>query len=182
MTETEEIDAVFGGQGLKLAVVVPPAGVTFAVVVGQQQVEDVPPGLADRGGVALHADGRSNRIAARGLQRPLAFDLDHADAADAGQAEVFVIAEGGNTDAQLLGGLEDRRAQRHRDGMSVDRKFDLLSQRFGMLEHFSRAAPLAGGGTRGMALRAEVVDHGSCQWSVVSCSLPVAPVLPMDFK
>ena len=69
----------------------------------------------------LHLDRRGDRVAARRLQRPLPFDLDHADAAHAGQAQVLVVAERGDADAQLLGGLEDRRAQRHRDRVAVDR-------------------------------------------------------------
>jgi hypothetical protein len=47
VAEAEEVDAVLLGQRLQLAVVVADAGVALAVVLGEQQVEDVPAGLAD---------------------------------------------------------------------------------------------------------------------------------------
>ena len=113
VAEAEEVDAVLLGQGLELAVAVALAGVAVAVVLGEQQVEHVAARQAHlrRVGVDLHLVG--HREGAGRLQSALALDLDHADPADAGHVEVGVVAEGGDVDADVLGRLQDGRAERH---------------------------------------------------------------------
>ena len=113
VAEAVEIDAVFRGQRLQLAVVVAHAGAAVAVVAGQQQIEDVAAGAADLGRVGEHVDRRGDRVTAGGLQGPLPLDLDDADAAHARQAQVLVVAERGDADSQGRGRFQQGGAQRH---------------------------------------------------------------------
>ena len=53
-----------------------------------------------------------------------ALHLHHADAAGALQAQVGVVAQAGDVDAQLLGGLEDGGPRGHLDGLLVDGEVD----------------------------------------------------------
>ena len=100
VAEAERIDAVLGGQRLQLAVLVAAAGVAVAVVAGQQQIDDVPPGPPHLGRVGADLDRRGDRIAARGLQGPLSVDLDDAHPADPRQAKVLMVAERRDANAQ----------------------------------------------------------------------------------
>ena len=159
VAEAEEVHAVFRGQRLQLAVVVARAGVTLAVVAGQEQVEDVPAGTADLGRMGVHADRRRDRVAARRLQRPLPIDLHDADPADPRQAQVFVKAERGDADLQFAGGLQDRRSQGHGDRAAVDGHRDLLAQGLGMLEQFGGPRALAGRGPRIESDRLKFLIH-----------------------
>ncbi len=56
-------------------------------------------------GVRVDGERVGDRVGAGGLQRALALDLDHADAAHAGDLEVRVVAERGDVDADGLGGV-----------------------------------------------------------------------------
>ena len=148
VAEAEEVHAVFRGQRLQFAMVVPRAGVAFAEVAAQQQVEDVAAGTADLGRVRVYADGRRDRVTARRLQGPLRLDLHDADPADARQAQVLVKTERGDVDLEFSGGFQDRRSQGHGDRAAVDGHRDLLAQGLGMLEQFGGPRALAGGGPR----------------------------------
>ncbi len=125
MAEAELGDAVLLGQGLQFAVAVALAGVALAVVLGEQQLEHVP--ACETHAAAVGVDGHlvGHREGAGGLQGALAFDFDHADAADTGHVEVGMVAESGDVDPDGLGGLQDGRAEgdlgfdavdAHRDG------------------------------------------------------------------
>ena len=115
-------DAQLGGQGLQLAVLVAVAGLALAVVLGEQQFDDGPAGLADAAGVGedLHALGGRHRAGGDEVPRP--FDLDHADAAGADRLQALDVAERGDADARLLRGRQDRGAFGHFDGDVVDRE------------------------------------------------------------
>ena len=116
VAEAEEVDAVLRRQRLQLAVVVALAGVALAVVRARAAGRArAPARLADLARVGVDLDRRRDRVGARRLQRPLALDLDHAHPAHAGHAQVLVVAERRDADAELLGGVEDRGAERHRD-------------------------------------------------------------------
>ena len=120
MPEAEEVYAVLLGQRLQLAVVVAGAGVAFPIVLREQQVEDVPPGLAHLAGVRADGDGRGDGISAGCLKCPLPLHLDGTDAADAGHTEILVIAQRRNVNVQLLRGLQNRGAHRHLDLLVVN--------------------------------------------------------------
>ena len=61
-------------------------------------------------------------IAGRG-QHALA-DVNRANAAHGYRIHIFTVAEHRNLDADLLSGVEDRRAGRHLDVLAVDRHLD----------------------------------------------------------
>ncbi len=84
------------------------------------QVEHVPPGDAHRLRVRVDLDGCGDGIGAGRLQEPLSFHLHHADAADAGDLQIRVIAEGGDVDADALGRLEDGGPEGHLRVDAVD--------------------------------------------------------------
>ncbi len=150
VAEAELVDAVLLGQGLQLAVAVADAGVAVAAVLGEQQVEHVAAGDAHRLGVGVDLDGRGDGIGARGLQVALPLHLDHADAADAGDFQVGVVAEGGDAHAQALGRLEDGGAHGHlgldavdghRDGGADGVRRRRLRLEVGLEELAERGAP-----------------------------------------
>jgi hypothetical protein len=145
MPEVEPVHSVFPGQVLELAIQVPGAGVAFAVVVGQQQVHDVATGLPHLGGVGLHRDGGGDGVGAGGVQAPLPLDLHQADATHAGDAQVLVVAQGGDADVELLGRLQDGGAQGHLDPVAVDGDGHLPADGhlIGGRRHLQTAGPLA---------------------------------------
>jgi hypothetical protein len=89
-------------------------------VFREQQVDDVPAALADLPGMREDLDGGGDGEGAGGLEGALAFHFHHADPAHAGDAQVGMMAQGRNADADLLGGGEDGGAQGHLDLLAVD--------------------------------------------------------------
>ena len=118
--EVPRADAHRVGQVLQLAVAVALAGLAIHGVIVQQQLDDVAAGLADFGRVGLHLHPFPDLDAARGHVVAHVLDVHDADAAGAGQAQVGMVAEPGDADAQLLGRLHDRRALGDRDCVAVD--------------------------------------------------------------
>ena len=103
--EAHLVHAEAGAQVLQLALAVLDAGRAVAVVVGQQQLQHH---LADvqqpRGvGLDLHAVGRRRRARA---EHAAALVLDHAHPAGAVDAQLGVVAEGGQIDAGLAHHLQ----------------------------------------------------------------------------
>ena len=150
VAEAEAVDPVLLGQRLELAVAVAHAGVAVAAVLGEQQVEHVPAGDPHRLGVGVDLDGRGDGVGAGGLQGPLPLDLHHADAADAGDLEVGVVAQGGDAHADALGRLEDGGAQGHlgldavdgdRDGGPDGASADVAPGQVGLEELAERRSP-----------------------------------------
>ena len=117
-------DAQLGGQGLQFAVFVAVAGLAVAVVLGEQQFDHRPAGLADAAGVGQHLHALGDRHRAGGDEVPRPFDLDHAHAAGADGLQAFDVAQRGDADAGLLRGRQDRGAFGHFDGDVVDRELD----------------------------------------------------------
>ena len=114
-----DADAEVGGERLELAGAVAAAGEAAVGVVGEDELEH---GAADLGELAavggdLHAldDGR----AAGARHAALAGDLHDAQAAGGGGLQVVVLAERGDLDLHLAGGLEDGGAGGH--GRRADR-------------------------------------------------------------
>ena len=89
-------------------------------MLGEQQIEDMPPGDAHGFGIGLDLDGRGDGIGAGGLQGPLPFHFHHAHAADAGHFQVRMVAQRGDVHAHALGRIEDGGAQRHLGLHAVD--------------------------------------------------------------
>ena len=163
VAEPEEVDPVLLGQRLQLAVVVALAAVALAVVRREQQVDDVPARLAHLRRVGVDLDGGGHRVRARRLQGPLPLDLDHAHPADAGDAQVGVVAERGDPDAQLLGGIEDRRPERHLVVLAVDRDRDESADVAGRFPGGRRdaLALLAHGRARRVVVLSGISAHGN---------------------
>ncbi len=163
VAEPEVVDPVLLRQRLQLAVVVALAAVALAVVGREQQVHDVPARLAHLRRVGLHLDRRGHRVGARRLQRPLAFHLDDADPAHAGDAEVGMVAQRGDPDPQLLGGVEDRRAQRDLVVLAVDGDRDQSADVAGRFPARRRhvLALLADGCARRIEFLSVISAHGS---------------------
>ena len=59
------------------------AGAAVAVVLGEEQVDDVPPGLPDPRAVRADRHGRRDRVDAAGLRLPLPLHLHDAEPAQA---------------------------------------------------------------------------------------------------
>ncbi len=161
VAEPEAVDPVFLGQLLQLADAVADAGVAVAAMLGQQQVEDVPPGDAHRFGVGLDLDGRGDGVGAGGLQRPLPLHFHHTDAADARHFEVRMMAQRRDADADALGRLEDGGAERdfgldavdgHRDGGPDGFRSGGLGRKVRLEELAERSSP---------AWQTGVIGHGS---------------------
>ena len=94
--------------------------------------------------VRLDLERRGDRVRARRLQRPLALDFHDADAADARDAQVRVVAQRRNPHPELLRRLEHRRAERHLHVLAVDGDRDQAADRAGgVLRGGDRFAPLA---------------------------------------
>ncbi len=91
---------------------------------GQEQIHDKSPGFLDFFGVGLDGDPFGHRIGAgRGeLGAGPVGDFHHAEAAAAVGFEALEMAQGGNREAQLAGGLEDRGPFRNFNGPVVDRQ------------------------------------------------------------
>ena len=91
---------------------------------GQEQVHDKPPGFLDFFGVGLDGNPFGHRVGAgRGeLGAGPVGDLHHAEAAAAVGFEALEMAQGGNRQAQLAGGFEDRGPFRDFNGPIVDRQ------------------------------------------------------------
>ena len=119
MPEAEAVNAVFLGQRLQLAVVIAKTRIAFTVMLGQQQVYNVPPRLADPARMGFNGDGLGNWISTTRLKRPLPLNLDHADPAHAGYAQIVVMAQGRNVYANLPGGFQNRRANGYLDRVIV---------------------------------------------------------------
>ncbi len=124
VAEAEPVDPVLLGQSLQLAVAVADARVAVAAVLGEQQVEHVTAGDAHRLGIGVDLDGRGDGVGTRGLEGPLPLYLHHADAADTGDLEVGVVAQGGDADPDALGRLEDGGAHGHLGLDAVDGHMD----------------------------------------------------------
>ena len=120
MPEGELADAVLLGERLQLAVAVAHAAVALAVVLAEQQLEHVAARQPHLAAVRVDAHLVGDREGARRLQRALALDLDHADAAHAGDVEVGVVAQRRDADAGALGGLQDGGAEGHLGLVAVD--------------------------------------------------------------
>ncbi len=114
------------GQVLQLAVAVALAGLAVLGVVVQEQLDDVAAGLADVGGIGLHVHALPHLLAAGGHVEAHVLDLDHAHAAGAHEAQVAVVAEAGNADAQFLARLHDGRPLGDGHGSAVDGERNLL--------------------------------------------------------
>ena len=93
---------------------------------GQEQVHDKPPGFLHFFGVGLDGDPLGHRIGAgRGEQGAgPGGDLHHAEAAAPVRFEALEMAQGGDSKAQLAGGLEDRGPLRNFYGPIVDGQVD----------------------------------------------------------
>ena len=115
-------DAQFRGQGLQFAVLVAVAGLALAVVLGEEQFDDGPAGLADAPGVGPHLHALAGGHRAGGHEVPRPFHFDHADAASPNRLQPFDVAERGNPHASLLRGRKDRGAFGDFDGDVVDRE------------------------------------------------------------
>ena len=123
------------GQVLEFAVAVAVASLAILGVVVQQQFDDVAAGLADVGRVGLHLHAFPHLLTTGSHIKTHAFDVDDANSAGALQAEVGMVAEPGDADAQLLAGLHDGRAIGNLEGSGVDGEGDLF------LEHFVVTVP-----------------------------------------
>ena len=73
--ETEEVDPVLLGQRLQFAVIVARTTVAFAVVLGEEQVDDVAPRLPDLAGMRFDRDRLGDRIGAACLKGAAALPL-----------------------------------------------------------------------------------------------------------
>ncbi len=123
---------------LELAVLVPVAGEAVARVVGEHQlVEDLARLLHARG-VRLHDHPLADRDRAGGLEAPHPLDLDDADAAGADLVDALEVAEVGDLDAVVLGGLEDRPVALGPHGPAVDDEVNGV--RHGLLPTAGRSA------------------------------------------
>ena len=93
---------------------------------GQEQVDDKPPGFLHLDGVGLDDETLGHRIGAgRGEQGAgPGGDLHHAEATAPVWFEALEMAQGGDSEAQLAGGLEDRGPFRNFDGPIVDGQVD----------------------------------------------------------
>ena len=108
------------GQPLQLAIAVAGAGRAGAVVLGKQQFHNLPPRPPHAGRVGRHNHARGHRGGAGWHQRPGAMDLDQADAAGAGRAEVPEMAEGRDADAGPGAGGENGLSRLRLDPLVVD--------------------------------------------------------------
>ncbi len=125
----------------------------------QHQIKDVAAGPADLRRVGVYVDRGGDGVTARGLQGPLAFDLDDANAAHARQAQVLVIAERGDADFQGGGRFEQGRGQRDGDRLAVDGQLDLLADGLGVGDSLDGAEHLAFWGPRRSRFHLPVVAH-----------------------
>ena len=96
------------GQILQFAMAVALAGLAIPIVIVQEQFDDVAAGLADLRRVGLHLHAFPDLDAARGHVVAHALHVHDAHAAGAGHAQVGMIAEPGDADAELLGRFHDR--------------------------------------------------------------------------
>ena len=98
---------------------------------GQEQVDDKPPGFLHFFGVGLDGDPLGHRVGAgRGEQGAgPGGDFHHAEAAAPVGFEALNMAQGGDSEAQLAGGLQDRGPFRNFDGPIVDGQVDHMSFR-----------------------------------------------------
>ena len=108
------------GDGLELAVAAADAGGTLAVVLRQDQLHIDPPGTAGPGGIGVDHHALLHPAVAGGDHGPLALYLHAAHAAGGDLVDVLQIAQVGNVDSRLLGGLQDGGALVDLDGLAVD--------------------------------------------------------------
>jgi hypothetical protein len=89
-------------------------------IVIRQQVQQRTANVFDRGRVRLDLHPfHQERIAGGGVTIPT-LDRDTAEAARAAWLQAVIVAEGGNFDAELAAGREDRRSVRKAVGLPVN--------------------------------------------------------------
>ena len=126
------MDVQVVGQPLKLTVSAADAGGAGGTVLGEDEAEIGFPGLPDLGGVGVDGHALYHAGVAGGHQPVGALHLHHAHAAGADLVDVLQVAQVGDGDAHLGGGLHDGGAVLHRQGLAVDRD----------VYHFSTRPPL----------------------------------------
>ena len=133
--------AVFIGRVLQLAFAGGVAGRAIERVIDEKELEKVLTRLVRQ----LIVRGDFHAVAHRGRAGNLRAaappeDIDDAHLAGAPRPEVRLVTEGGDRDAHLLGGIDDRRARRNGHALAIDRTGDvfrhcvasLLSSMFGV--------------------------------------------------
>ncbi|OPZ93812.1 MAG: hypothetical protein BWY73_00093 [candidate division TA06 bacterium ADurb.Bin417] len=108
---------------LQFAILVPLAGLAFAIVVGKDQVQDGPAAFAHPPGIGQHVHPFVYRGDAGSDQVPVTLDLHHTDPTGPDGLNILQVAEGRDLDAGLLGGRQDGRPFRHLDVFSVNQEF-----------------------------------------------------------
>src|SRR4029077_2588440 len=94
-------------------------------VVDQQELDDRALGLLDALGLRVHDHPVLDRRGAAGLQLADALDLDQAHAARADRvAKLGLVAEHGDLDVAVLGGVDEHRVLRRLHVAAVDRQRD----------------------------------------------------------
>ena len=95
-------------------------------VIGEQELEHVLARLPDLFGVGAHhhAFGYRQRACRHHLRH--LFHFHQAHAAGGGQREPLVVAEGGDLDADGLGGIDHQGLRRNLDRAAVDGEMDQL--------------------------------------------------------
>ena len=107
------VERVFAAKGLQAAALVADAGLASAGMVGQDQLDDGAPGVAQFARVGAHPHAFLHRERTRRFKPRRARgigDFHHAHAAGTRNRELLVVAQGGDANAQCLRGFENRRA------------------------------------------------------------------------